>query len=59
VRRFLRGLDGLDIVAADIVELNPPYDPSQTTAILAAFFSFDLLHLMANARRRRRRNPAP
>jgi agmatinase len=54
VRRFLRGLDGLDIVAADIVELNPPYDPSQTTAILAAFFSFDLLHLMANARRRRR-----
>jgi agmatinase len=53
VRRFLRGLDGLDVVAADIVELNPLFDPTQTTAILAAFLSFDLLHLMGNARRRR------
>lgn len=53
VRRFLKGLDGLDVVGADLVELNPPYDPTQTTAILAAFLSFDLLHLMANARRRR------
>jgi agmatinase len=53
VRRFLRGLDGLDVVAADIVELNPPYDPSQITALLAAFLSFDLLHLMSSARRRR------
>jgi agmatinase len=53
VRRFLKCLDGLDVVAADIVELNPPYDPTQTTAILAAFLSFDLLHLMANARRQR------
>jgi agmatinase len=54
VRRFLKGLDGLDVVAADLVELNPAYDPSETTAILAAFLAFDLLHLMANARRRRK-----
>jgi agmatinase len=53
VRRFLKGLDGLNVVAADIVELNPPHDPAEITAILAAFLSFDLLHLMANARRRR------
>jgi agmatinase len=53
VRRFLKGLDGLDIVAADIVELNPPHDPAEVTAILAAFLSFDLLHLLGNARRRR------
>jgi agmatinase len=53
VRRFLKGLNGLDIVAADIVELNPPYDPSQTTAILAANLSNDLLYLMGSARRRR------
>lgn len=58
VRRFLRGLDGLDVVAADIVELNPPYDASQTTAVLAAFLSFDLLHLMASARRRRPAGPS-
>jgi agmatinase len=53
VRRFLKHLDGLDIVAADIVELNPPHDPAEVTAILAAFLSFDLLHLMGTARRRR------
>jgi agmatinase len=53
VRRFLRGLDGIDLVAADIVELNPAYDPAETTAILAAVLSFDLLHLLGNARRRR------
>ncbi len=53
VRRFLKGLDGLNIVAADIVELNPPHDPAEATAILAAFLSYDLLHLMGNARRRR------
>jgi len=55
VNPFLRSLDGLDIVAADIVELNPPYDPAEVTAILAAFLSFDLLHLMGNARRQRSR----
>ena len=54
VRRFLRALDGLDVVAADIVEINPAYDPTETTALVGAFLSFDLLHLMANARRRRR-----
>ncbi len=54
VRRFLRALDGLDVVAADIVELNPAYDPAQSTAILAAFLSFDLLYLIAGAVRRRR-----
>ena len=54
VRRFLRGLAGLDVVAADIVELNPAYDPAQSTAILAAFLSFDLLYLIAGAVRRRR-----
>jgi agmatinase len=53
VRRFLTALEGLDVVACDIVELNPAYDPAQTTAILAAFLAFDLLHLMAAARRRR------
>ncbi len=53
VRQFLKCLDGLDVVAADIVELNPLFDPTQTTAILAAFLSFDLLHLMGSARRRR------
>jgi agmatinase len=53
VRRFLRGLLGLDVVAADLVEVNPAYDPSQITALLATFLGFDLLNLMGDARRRR------
>jgi agmatinase len=52
-RRFLRALAGMNVVAADVVELNPVYDPSSITAILAAFLCFDLLHLLGDARRRR------
>jgi hypothetical protein len=36
--------------------VGPPHDPAEVTAILAAFLSFDLLHLMGNARRRRSDN---
>jgi agmatinase len=53
VRRFLRALDGLNIVAADLVELNPQVDPGEITAVLAAFIGYDLLHLLASARQRR------
>jgi agmatinase len=54
VRRLLKALDGLDVVAADIVEVNPLYDPSQTTAITAAFLSIDILYLLGNAGKKRR-----
>lgn len=52
MRHFLQGLDGLNIVAADLVEVNPLYDPTQSTASAAAFLALDLLYLMGNARRR-------
>lgn len=54
IRRLLRALDGLDIVAADITELNPLFDPAQTTSILAAFLAIDLVHLLGTARTARR-----
>lgn len=53
VRRFLKALEGVNVVAADLVELNPPHDPAEVTAILAAFLSFDLLYLLGAARHRR------
>ncbi|MBK9924178.1 MAG: agmatinase [Anaerolineales bacterium] len=53
VRRFLKALDGLNIVAADIVEVSPVYDPSQTTAITAAFLAIDLLYLLGSAYKNR------
>ena len=45
--RLLRGLSGLNLVGADVVEVAPPYDPQHITAILAANLAFELLSLMA------------
>ena len=50
VRRFLRGLGGLDIVAGDLVEVNPAYDPAGITSLLAAHLAIDMLYLMGAAR---------
>ena len=50
VRRFLKGLEGIKLIAADLVEVNPLYDPTQVTAIAASFLALDLLYLMAAAR---------
>jgi agmatinase len=43
---ILRGLAGLDIVAADVVEVSPPYDPAGVTAMAAAAAAYDLLGLL-------------
>jgi agmatinase len=48
MRQLLKALDGLNIVAADLVEVNPLYDTTQATAITAAFLAIDLLHLIAS-----------
>ncbi len=44
---LLRALAGLPLVGADIVELCPPYDAGEITAILGANLAFELLALMA------------
>lgn len=49
MRRFLHALDGLNIIGADVVEVNPMFDQTQATAIAAATLCIDLLHLMAHA----------
>ena len=46
---ILRGLAGLDVVAADVVEVSPPYDPSGATAIAGSNAAYELLGLMALA----------
>jgi len=50
VRDFLGGIRGLDIVGADLVELNPNYDPTGQSACLAAGVAFEQLCLLAEAR---------
>jgi agmatinase len=45
---LLRGLTGLDLVGADVVEVCPPYDgPGQITSLLAANVMFEIVSLLA------------
>jgi len=44
-----RGLRGLDVVGADLVEVSPPFDPSGGTAWLGASLMFEMLCVMAEA----------
>jgi len=43
----LRGLAGLDVVSADIVEVAPAYDHAEVTGIAASHVGYDLLSVMA------------
>jgi agmatinase len=48
---LVRGLRGLSLVGADVVEVSPPYDgPGQITSLLAANLLFELLGVLALAR---------
>jgi guanidinopropionase len=49
VNRMLRGLRGVNLVGADVVEVSPPFDPSGATALAAANIAFELLCLLAEA----------
>jgi guanidinopropionase len=46
-QRMLRGLMGLDLVGADLVEVSPPFDPQGGTAMVAANLLFEILCLLA------------
>lgn len=50
--RILRGLRGLDIRGADLVEVSPPFDAGGNTAMVGATMMFEILCLMAEARAR-------
>jgi len=45
--QLLRGLRGLRLVGFDLVEVSPPYDHGDITAILAANLAFEFLSLLA------------
>lgn len=44
---LLRGLGGLNLVGADVVEVSPPFDPTGNTALVAATLMFELICLLA------------
>ena len=45
----LRGLDGVRLAGADVVEVSPPYDHAELTALAAANVVYELLGLFALA----------
>ncbi len=51
--QFLRGLMGMNIIGADVVEVAPMYDPTSNTAQLGAQLLFEEFCLLADAHKRR------
>lgn len=49
-QRIVRGLMGLDVVAADVVEVSPPFDVGGITAFHGASMLFEILCVVAAAR---------
>jgi guanidinobutyrase len=43
---LIRGLNGLNIVGCDLVEVSPPYDPSGNTALVGANIMFEMLSIL-------------
>ncbi|MFQ6016636.1 MAG: agmatinase [Kiloniellaceae bacterium] len=54
-QKMLRGLQGLNLVGGDVVEVAPPFDPSGNTAIVGATMMFEILCVLADSRAARRR----
>jgi guanidinopropionase len=59
-QHLIRGLQGLNLVGGDVVEVAPPFDPSGNTALVGATIMFEILCILADAvahrsRRRGRR----
>jgi guanidinopropionase len=51
-QQLVRGLRGLDVVGADVVEVAPPFDPTGMTALAGATMMFELLCIIAEGRAR-------
>ena len=49
----LRGLLGMNLVGADIVEVAPAYDHAEVTCIAAAHLGYELISIMALAQAKR------
>jgi agmatinase/guanidinopropionase len=51
ILQLVRGLQGLNIVGFDLVEVSPPYDHSDITSILAANLAFEFISLLSLRKR--------
>jgi guanidinopropionase len=53
-QHLVRGLQGLNLIGGDVVEVSPPFDPSGNTALVGATLMFEILCLLADARAKRK-----
>jgi guanidinopropionase len=44
---LIRGLRGLNLVGADVVEVSPPFDSSGNTALIGATIMYEILCILA------------
>ena len=58
-QQLVRGLQGLNLVGGDVVEVSPPFDPSGNTALVGMTMMFEILCVLADARQRRSATPRP
>ena len=49
---LVRGLQGLELVGGDVVEVSPPFDPTGNTALVGATMMYEILCVLADAVRR-------
>ena len=52
-QQFVRGLNGVDVIGADLVEISPPFDTSGGTAWVGASILFEILCILSQARVKR------
>jgi len=49
--KILRGLQGIEIVGMDVVEVAPSYDHAEITSLAGATLALEMLHVIASSRR--------
>jgi guanidinopropionase len=54
-QHLIRGLEGLNLIGGDVVEVSPPFDPSGNTALVGASMMFEILCVLAKAVAERRK----
>jgi len=47
----IRGLSGLNLISADVVEVSPAYDHAEVTSLAAATIVYELTNLFAKVKR--------
>ena len=54
-QHLIRGLEGLNLIGGDVVEVSPPFDPSGNTALVGTTMMFEILCVLAKAVAERRK----